>query len=389
MSRRRRIALDLLLRMAVIALGACHRPGAGGPKVVSPDSGACASAICNGDTGLCAPLASCTPGNPCSGIAGKRYTDPAPMAVCKTSRGGRPVFDDGAPRTWIDLPTGDRRSACVFVPPAAGQSAKLPLVIFMHGAYGSAQGGYDYLSLRSKAPEFDLTGDPARRGFLLAFGQGRSIHYPNGNPEGPHHDIYFRDLASPSANPDVRYLDTLIDDLVDGGLVDPSRIYVTGWSNGAFFGQLYAVARHETPTPRGNRVAAAAVFAGGDPFNNTQGGQLPSCQLAAYPATTVPILSVLRACDAMVGCDESHRAKFGLPPGYAATEFLARLGDPNAQALFLGSDGSTAPGCAAASACGVLAGAANHIHWPDGIADGSGNDREPDMLRFLREHPLR
>jgi len=30
-----------------------------------------------------------------------------------------------------------------------------------------------------------------------------------------------------------------------------------------------------------------------------------------------------------------------------------------------------------------------HVQWPDGVADRSGVDHEPDMLAFLRDHPLR
>jgi poly(3-hydroxybutyrate) depolymerase len=51
--------------------------------------------------------------------------------------------------------------------------------------------------------------------------------------------------------------------MLDEG-VDPRRIYVMGWSNGGFFGQLLAIARH-AGSSAGYRVAAAAVFASADP----------------------------------------------------------------------------------------------------------------------------
>jgi len=37
--------------------------------------------------------------------------------------------------------------------------------------------------------------------------------------------------------------------------VDPARIYVSSWSNGARFAALYAFARHDEGTPGGHRVA--------------------------------------------------------------------------------------------------------------------------------------
>jgi len=30
----------------------------------------------------------------------------------------------------------------------------------------------------------------------------------------------------------------------------------------------------------------------------------------------------------------------------------------------------------------------NHVRWPDGVADRSGLDHEPELLDFLRAHPL-
>jgi len=29
-----------------------------------------------------------------------------------------------------------------------------------------------------------------------------------------------------------------------------------------------------------------------------------------------------------------------------------------------------------------------NLHWPDGVEDGGGVDWEPEMLGFLRDHPL-
>src|SRR5262249_2524002 len=155
-------------------------------------------------------------------------------------------------------------------------------------------------------------------------------------------------------------------------------------------------ARHARSTPGGNRVAAASLYAGHDPFNNLTDSQTPSCQLNPYPTSPVPIQMIHRACDALVACDEAQRSKSMLPPGNAVEEWMLRLqsvtgttvGDPALEDSIIDYGGSRALQCASAALCGVVAGTANHLHWPDGVEDGSGQDYEPTMLWFLGGHPL-
>jgi poly(3-hydroxybutyrate) depolymerase len=260
-----------------------------------------------------------------------------------------------------------------------------------------AQDVYSHTSLRSKASNYDLTGDPKRPGFFLLSIQGRNLHYPTESPrDGRHHDFYFRDLRSPSTNPDVDSLDRFIDALSASGLVDRHRIYVTGWSNGGFFAQMYAIARHETPTPGGQRVAAAAVYSAADPFNNIRFGQEPSCRLGSYPRSTVPILLVGRACDT-IACDapqaEFLRNHGALAvPGYEVDSWVHDLGklvaDSNITRLTVNASGAASEVCKHPPACSTSLAVANHEHWPNGIADKSGVDHELAMLDFMREHAL-
>lgn len=256
---------------------------------------------------------------------------------------------------------------------------------------------YDYTSVRAKAERFDLSGDPARPGFALLSIQGRNLHYPTFNPrDGHHHDFYYRDLASPSTNPDLANLDRLIDDLTADGRIDPTRIYLMGWSNGGFFSQMAAIARHDRPTPGGHRVAAAAVFTAADPFNNTSEEQSPSCRLDPYPTSTVPTLVVSRACD-VVACDQTQadglrRQGFVTEPGHVVAPWIARLrtvvGDPNVNWRIVTGTGQLTEACTAPAFCTPSIATLNHLRWPDGVADGSGIDHEAAMLEFLRDHPL-
>jgi pimeloyl-ACP methyl ester carboxylesterase len=256
---------------------------------------------------------------------------------------------------------------------------------------------YNFTSIRAKAVNYDLSDDPARPGFVLLAVQGRNLHYPtHAARDGHHHDFYFRDLGSPSRNPDIANLDRLIDELVAGGVVDRNRIYLMGWSNGGFFGQMYAIARHAHATPGGNRVAAAAVFSAGDPFHNVHPDQAPSCQLDPYPRATVPILLVSRSCD-VVACDRAQAVslestRFAVEPGHIAGDWVrdlgAKVGDPNVVWRIVDSDGQRVARCASTRQCRLGRGLLNHLRWPDGVADRSGIDHEPAMLNFLRDHPL-
>jgi dienelactone hydrolase len=238
---------------------------------------------CDGTTGLCESSRLCSEANPCMnalvGLERRTVTEPLTLPTCRTTRAGRPIFDDGPPRTWTT--DGITRAACVYTPPSATTATPRPLVVYLHGSGGNAAAIYDSASLRSKAETFDLAGDGIA-GFVLAAHQGRNQENENGNPPASRHDVYFRGFEGSVANADARSLDTMIDDLVATGTVDPTRIYVTGWSNGAFFGQEYALFRRRTPTPGGHRIAAVVAFDGGDPFQ-TPRRDLVGCELVVPP----------------------------------------------------------------------------------------------------------
>jgi poly(3-hydroxybutyrate) depolymerase len=351
---------------------------------------AAAAWTCNGATGLTAPVPLCSPSSPCTSPHGPPVTSPFTLPTCKTKalERGREHVDDGPARTWRDV-DGDERAACVFTPKAPGPH---PLLLFFHGSKGSADSVYDHTSLRKKAAEAVLSADPGRRGFVLAAMQGRNLFLPwQPHFGGSHHDFWYRDLGSPSCNPDIRSADKLIDDLVATAAIDPNRIYVSGWSNGAFFAQAYAIARHTTATPGGNRVAAAALFAGADPFDNLLKTQSPSCKLERYPTSSVPTLMVHRACDALVACDSAQNTEFKLPPGGDVTDWMERLGalvgDRSAKATLIDASGHEARACAPVSACSPEVGLEGHLNWPDGVADRGGVDWEVEMIAFLRAHP--
>jgi len=318
----------------------------------------------------------------------------------------------------------ETRYSCIYRPPGVGESSKRPLIVWFHpGGEGSADLAGSETGLLTKAQDYDLTADISRPGFVLVSVQGRNLHFPTASPrDGQHHDFYYRDLATPSSNPDIANVDRIIDTLVAEGSVDPTQIYVVGWSNGGFFSQLYAIARHgsQQATPEGNRIAAAVAFAAADPFENISWDLFSDsavnagddCSLNSYPVSGVPILIVHRTADAAVACGNRQAQCFATEPGYDSQQWLesaTALGfaveallikglevdaasdiDADASSCTDFSNACPAVNCTAApSAKGCLS-LVNHLRWPDGNYNNppQGLDREMDMLEFLKRHPL-
>jgi poly(3-hydroxybutyrate) depolymerase len=345
---------------------------------------------------MVSPLPVCSDAGPCTRpLLGAVITEAARAPLCRTTANGRPFFDDGPPltRTGID---GTTRYACFYLPPAASAAAPRPLLIWFHGSGGTSDGTYDTTRLRAKAETYDVSGDAGRPGFALLSIQGRNLHWPTLTPEdGPKHDLYYRDFGSPSTNPDFANVDAFIDELTDAGRIDPARVYVSGWSNGARFAQSYAIARHDAGTPGGHHVRAAAVYSGTDPFNTPNPGLVPECRMATYPRSNVPIYVVSRTCD-ILPCNQAMANAFvdagtDVTPGDVMEVWINQLRtqvqNPNVtwQRLTTANDpvnfcSSTGLGCT--PNLGLL----NHINWPDGQADGGG-DHEPAMLDFLSNAP--
>jgi hypothetical protein len=379
--------------------GRARRPGRlrgrerGGPGEAF--AGAADPCGCSPVTGLQAPLPVCSPSNPCTRPAPELrvpvITSSSDAPLCRTTAPGRPFFDDGPPLSWVD-PSGVARYACRFGPRGAAAGSPRPLLVFLHGGGGSADGVYDATSLRAKAEGDDLAPTTGRGGFHLHSVQGRNLHYPTGAArDGRHHDFYFRDLRSPSSNPDVAHLDRLIDALVAEGEVDRRRIYLAGWSNGAFFAQMYGIARHASPTPGGQRVAAVVAF-GADPFHDLNAGQQPSCRLDPYPSSPAraPGESQLRRRRVRRGRRPSRPGLRGRARArgrdLAARPPLARR-KPDVSRRIVAGIGLAVPGCTPPPLCAPAVGPLNHVGRPDGVADGSGVDHEPEMLDFLPARP--
>ena len=403
------ICTGLALLISLTLLAAC---GGGGSNNSTPPP--VAVVPCTAGVGLSAPLPACSAATPCTRVAAEldvpTITTATEVPVCDNA-----VWNERYTHTVL----GFERHACIYRPPGAATMSPRPLLVWFHpGGEGSADLAQSETGLLAKAANYDLSGDPLRPGFILVAVQGRNLRFPTTEPrDGQHHDFYFRDLSVPSTNPDIANADALIDALVQEGVVDTNRIYVSGWSNGGFFSQLYAVARHDTATPGGNRVAAAAVFAAAnpfsgitwDPFNETPAADGAACQYPDPPAIDVPIQIVYRTADAAVACDEVQAACFNTEPGYTTSQWVTNANaagmsltgrvirglelhsnlDQDAMSCTDYSTGCPVIDCDTMPFQDGCLSVINHLRWPDGDYNNppAGTNRENDMLQFLASHP--
>lgn len=359
---------------------------------------------CNQFIGLVEPVPVCSELKPCKNLLGTYKFLKLPVyeiteasqgpPYCGTGSRGkrvrRNIYYDGAPFTVKTTLDNMTRYYCQYKPSLASNNNKLPLVIFVHGSGGYGGSVYDTTSLRKKAPDYQLTDDSLIKGFILIAVQSRNLHWPTKNPEsGAKFDSYHRNY---NTNPDVEYMDKVIDKVVAQGLVDTKRIYMMGWSNGARFTAFYGLIRHHKPTPEGNRIAAVANFSGGDPFENIQEGFAPSCKLKDYPKSKLPLYMISRTCDG-VACNESQAKVFKyLAPGNVAQTWIEtlknRINNPNVVWQRINYYSQAANYCTLGLLCNPLVAFRNHFFWPDGHEDKSGIDWEPEMLDFLQKHSL-
>jgi dienelactone hydrolase len=331
-------------------------------------------------TGLTGPKPICTSSNPCmekiGGDGGMGMQVDSEINSSSGMCGTDPVI------SWTDS-NGDARWACVHTPPGGGPH---PLIVYFAGSLSDADVAYSSTGLPTKANTVDISQGADAAGYVLIIIQERNLH-DNTDGDGQHWDADYRDLVTDSCNPDVRSADYIIDRVAGQTAIDPKRIYSVGWSNGAFFAQMYGIARHTTPTPGGHKVAATAIYAGADPFGPLKGSS-GNCQLSPYPKSTLPIYVLHRSCDAFVACDAAQDT-WG--SGYSVEAWMTTalpnsVGDLHGQDVLIDGLGATATMCQAVPPCTLAVGTLNHLNWPNG---GDGHtDWEPMMLSFLAANPL-
>ena len=362
------IAHPRVLQVIAALSLALFYPPAGHTQLVDP--GDCTGPAADA---LCVPTPSCT----AFGNAPAIY-DPANVAVTPTCTGGQllgPVPDaDGTPRY-----------ACLYAPAQASAANPLPLVVFLHPSLFNSD-SVNVTGLPTMTASADLTGDPARPGFILLAPEGRRTchYYPTADQRAEGWDNWYRNLdpMNPAQNVDVTTIDHFVDEQVASGIVDVERIYVTGWSNGAAMGFLYGLHRPS--------VAAVAVYSAPDPFR-TFNDPCPQVPVAGTPASNaeiqvpnrgVPTFHVHNDCDIASICPNGERLEASLRalPGSADHLLInSALLPATACDSFCGTNpnGDFNP---CTSVGGYTVGLTNHVRWPVPYTSA--------MLAFLRGHPL-
>ncbi len=160
----------------------------------------------------------------------------------------------------------DRRAVIVNAPT---DGTKRPVVIALHGGQGSAEimranSGFDPVAKAN--------------GFMVVYGEGTEF---GDNRHAWNTGFLLRRQVKDAD--DIAYFDTLIDKLVQDHDADPTRIYMTGGSNGGMMTYVYAVARSE-------RLAAVApVVASMFTFEKKPAVPLPILMINGAKDEEVPL----------------------------------------------------------------------------------------------------
>jgi len=289
---------------------------------------------------------------PCSADGAPPFTTVEPVTIPLLCPQGRLLsFDQD----------GVRRYACLNLPAQArlepSNGRKWPLLIYLHGSRTTPESiylsGRDLFDLQDVYP---LSDDPAVQGFILLSPEGRRATPAESiTGTGFHWDEWYR---NPTENLDALAVDHFLDEVVAQELVDPDRIYVFGWSNGAYMSELYGMWRSD-------RIAAIGQYAGANPWSRTP------CPVPIPEGRKVPLVLLRNLCDALVPCATSSEwiddlTELDWPFEYHNLSLRGRIVSPDRSCV---------------QECSKAQGLYEHVRWPNKQALRR-------MLGFLKQHPL-
>lgn len=313
-------------------------------------------------------------GEGCAGIYGNPPSQSAPsvqgslaslypMELSCPAKGGEYL-------SWVDA-MDTPREACLQLPAAASAEQPLPLLIFLHGSLFPGDPQTLLAGLDWDLDNADLSGDPARPGFILLEVEGRDKphHYPFPDDHAWGYDNWYRnfDRQDPEMNVDAATVDHFLAEVMGRGIVDAERIYLSGWSNGAAMAVLYGL---NTPG-----IASVAVYSNPDPFRDVE----DPCAQEPFGNNLLPIMTVHNDCDIVGICSTGaeqmrERMQEGLPGIHYESYILDGSGAEVASCQARCDYSSEQP-------LGLLSeGALRHLIWPQAW--------NPRFYAFLRENPL-
>ena len=163
------------------------------------------------------------------------------LCACSKNPAGVENYDPGTHNRKLDLRVlGFHRSYLIHIPKNYSRADARPLVVALHGAFSTAE---------EMEEETGLSDLADRESFLVVYPNGITLfgwfqHWNAGHCCG---------RAMKDQVDDVGFISTVIEEVRRDFRVDPSRIYMVGYSNGGMLAYLFAAQKPET-------LAAVAVI---------------------------------------------------------------------------------------------------------------------------------
>ncbi|CAF2102455.1 unnamed protein product [Rotaria magnacalcarata] len=258
---------------------------------------------------------------------------------------------------------GNQRQACLLI---TSTSKRLPIIVWLHASLLSPSTIF-LTNLVNEASSTNLTGKingPLGYHLLVPLGRDTTHIYPSPDDKGLGWDNWYRNYnrSDPALNVDVQTIDYFIDQVVNRRTdlqVDSSRVFMSGWSNGAAMALQYAL---NTP-----KIAAAAVYSAPDPYRDYK----DPCAQTPNVTYHTPVLTLYNQCD-IIGICETGKAFID--------DLNNRYGNKQvANVTIFGSDFQIKTTCnLACNDLSILA-VAQHLRWPITL-------NENVFFNFLRKY---
>lgn len=268
---------------------------------------------------------------------------------------------------------GQKRAVCFYANPKSTKDKPLPLLVYLHPSLVGTTASFPLTGIDNVRDSQSLNNeDSSRLGFSYILPAGRNtVHqYPFPDNTGLGWDNWYRnvDRSSPGLNIDVDFIDKTIAYAKANTPVDPRRVFMTGWSNGAAMTEMYAA--------NTNGIASAAVYSAPDPYRDSE----DPCTQTPYPKYATPVRDVHNYCDLIGICTTGKYYRDDLKKRYPRLPQSLVVIDVVTTAVKSKDDGAQCdPACQ--GACGVTTGLAAHLRWP-------ATRNSDTFFSFLRANPL-